>query len=507
MIYAAAATDPDAIALDDFARTRSWVELEERVQRIAHLLRDELGLQPDEHAALLMDNRVEGVELVVGAILAGAWMTPINWHLTESEIAHVVSDSGARVVFCDAEHAELARQAGAPRLCLLGDELEGLLAQASSSPIPMDGPAGGNMIYTSGTSGQPKGVKRRRPSSVGAALQAARMYGKTVGLDGSGPHLVTGPLYHAAPLMFAIYDQWNGAPMLVMPRWEERAALDLLVERQIRHTHLVPTMCVRLLRLPAEERERFHAPTLDLVLHGAAPIAPSVKRRMIEWWGPVLVEYWGGTEGGVTTLVGSEEWLEHEGTVGRALPAFEVFAVNEDGERLPAGETGLLYSRHKTAKRFFEYHADAEKTDAAYLDEQTFTLGDLGQVDQEGYVHLSDRRSNLIISGGVNIYPAEIEHVLQEHPAVCDVGVFGIPNEEWGESVVAAVELRPGFEPSAELAEQILGFGRERLAGYKVPRTLDFEAELPRHPTGKLLVRRLRDRYNAADADPRQNRA
>jgi long-chain acyl-CoA synthetase len=507
VIYPRAARDPDAPALDDLERTRSWGELEARVHRIARVLREELGLRPDDHAALLMDNRVEGVELVVGAILAGVWMTPVNWHLTAGEVAHVVRDSGARVVFCDAARAELAREAGAPRVCRVEGELDDLLAGASGSPVPLDGPAGGNMIYTSGTSGLPKGVKRRRAASVAAALEAARGYGRTLGLDGSGPHLVTGPLYHAAPLMFAVYDQWNGAPVVVMPRWEERRCLALLREREVAHTHLVPTMCVRLLRLPEEERARFRAPRLSLVLHGAAPIAPSVKRRMIEWWGPVLVEYWGGTEGGVTTLVGSEEWLEHQGSVGRALPSFEVFAVDEGGHRLPPGETGLLYSRHKTTRHFFEYHRDAEKTADAYLDDHTFTLGDLGHVDDEGYVHLSDRRSNLIISGGVNIYPAEIEHVLHEHPAVADVGVFGVPDEEWGESVVAAVELRPGFEASRELESALLAFGRERLAGYKVPRRVHFERELPRHPTGKLLVRRLRERHAAARGDSRRSRA
>ncbi|MDJ0847575.1 MAG: AMP-binding protein [Myxococcota bacterium] len=495
MIYEKAVGDPEAVALDDFTRRRTWRELEDRVHRVARLLRDDLGLGADEHAAFLMGNRVEGVELIVGGILAGVWMTPINSHLTPDEVRHVVKDSGAKVVFCDTEHAEAARAAGAPEILLAGDELDAALASASAEPVALEGPAGGNMIYTSGTSGQPKGVKRRRAATVAAALEAARAYGHAVGLDGTGAHLVTGPLYHAAPLMFAIYDQWNGAPVLVMPRWDEREFLRLVQERSVRHTHLVPTMCVRLLRLPDAEREAFDASGLALVLHGAAPIAPAVKRRMIEWLGPLIVEYWGGTEGGVTTLVGSEEWLEHAGTVGRALPAFEVFAVDDEGRRLPPGESGLLYSRHKTTPRFFEYHGDRAKTEGAYLDEHTFTLGDLGFVDAEGYVHLGDRRSNLIISGGVNVYPAEVEHVLQEHPAVADVGVFGVPDEEWGETVKAAVELRPGHDPSPELAREILDFGRERLARYKVPRSVDFEAELPRHPTGKLLVRRLRERY------------
>jgi long-chain acyl-CoA synthetase len=351
------------------------------------------------------------------------------------------------------------------------------------------------MIYTSGTSGRPKGVKRRLPQTAALALAGARAYGVEVGLDGSGPHLVTGPVYHAAPLMFAVYDLLNGAPVVLMPRWDERRALALLRERGVHHTHLVPTMFVRLLRLPEEERARFQAPELHLVMHGAAPVSPAVKRRMLEWWGPVLVEYWGGSEGGVTTWIDAKEWLEKPGSVGRALPAFEVFAVDAEGRRLPPGEEGLLYTRHRRLARCFEYHGAPEKTAAAHLDPHTFTLGDIGRVDADGHVYLADRSAHTIISGGVNVYPAEIEQVIQEHPAVADVGVFGIPDEEWGESVKAAVELRPGYEPSPELAAGILAFSRERLAGYKVPRSIDFERELPRLPTGKLLIRVLRDRY------------
>jgi long-chain acyl-CoA synthetase len=362
--------------------------------------------------------------------------------------------------------------------------------------MPHDGPAGGNMIYTSGTTGRPKGVQRARASTLAAALAAQRAYAHAIACDGSGPHLVTGPLYHAAPLMYAVYDQACGAPVVVMPRWEERAALRLLAEREIHHTHLVPTMFVRLLtRVPEEERRAFQAPALHTVLHGAAPIAPNVKRQMIEWWGPILYEYWGGTEGGVTTFLSSAEWLAHPGSVGRAVPHYEVFAVDEAGRRLPPGEEGALYARHARTPQVFAYHGDAGKTAGAFLDPMTHTLGDIGRVDADGWVYLSDRRANLIISGGVNIYPAEIEAVLQEHPAVADVGVFGIPDEEWGEQVKAAIELQPGHEPGPELERAILAFARERLAGYKVPRSIDFERELPRTPAGKLAVRRLRDPY------------
>lgn len=494
-IFERAARDPDGLALDDLTRRRTWAELVDRSTRIAHLLRDDLGLGADDHAAVLMESRVEFLELTLGAVLAGIWLTPINWHLGLGEVAYIVEDSGARVLFSDSRFENTARRAGAAEVIPVGEALDRALAGASDEPISRDGPAGGNMIYTSGTTGRPKGVKRRRSPTLGEALDYIGRAGATFGLDGSGPHLVTGPLYHAAPLLFALYDQLNGAPIVIMPAWEETLALELIREREICHTHLVPTMFVRLLRLPDGVREGFRAPRLGLVLHGAAPIAPRVKRRMIDWWGEVLVEYWGGTEGGVCTLASSADWLAHPGTVGRAIPSYEVFAVDEEGRRLPPGENGLLYCRHKRLVQVFEYHGDPEKTAGAYLEPGAYTLGDIGRVDEEGFVYLADRASNTIISGGVNIYPAEVEQVLQEHPAVADVGVFGIPDDEWGEAVKAAVELNPGHEPSPELETEILAFGREHLAGYKVPRSIDFEPELPRHPTGKLFVRQLRDRY------------
>jgi long-chain acyl-CoA synthetase len=221
----------------------------------------------------------------------------------------------------------------------------------------------------------------------------------------------------------------------------------------------------------------------------------AIKERMIAWWGEVLVEYWGATEGGVSTLVDSADWLAHPGTVGRALPSFEVFATDDDGNRLPPGQVGTLYCRHRQLNQVFVYHRDPAKTAEAHPEPSVFTTGDVGRVEADGYVYLCDRKSNMIISGGVNIYPAEIEQILQEHPAVADVGVFGIPDAEWGETVKAAIEVAPGHQPSPELEAEILAFARQHLAGFKVPRSIDFEPALPRHPTGKLLIRLLRDRY------------
>ena len=495
MIFDMAATDPDGIAVDDLTRRRTWAEFLDRATRIAHLLLGQLGLKPDDHVALLMGNRVEFVELTFGAMLAGIWITPVNWHLKGAEAAYVIDDSGAQVLFTDEAHEPMARQSAGARLLLPLDALEPALADASDEPMPRDGPTGGTMIYTSGTTGRPKGVKRGRPPTLGAALSDIAAKATALGLDGSGPHLVTGPLYHAAPLLFAFYDQVNGAPLVILPEWDDERALDLLQERAVRHTHMVPTMFVRMLDLPESIRSRFDPSALRLVLHGAAPMSVAVKRRMIDWWGEVLVEYWGATEGGTTTLVDSADWLAHPGTVGRALPSFEVFAVDEQRERLPPGEVGVLYCRHKHLRQVFEYHHAPEQTAEAHPEPFLFNIGDIGRVEEDGYVYLSDRKSNMIISGGVNIYPAEIEQVLQEHPAVADVGVFGIPDPEWGEAVKAAVELASGVQPSPELEAEIRAFAHQRLADYKVPRSIDFENELPRYPTGKLHVRLLRDRY------------
>jgi long-chain acyl-CoA synthetase len=491
-----ARTNPNGLALDTASgdSPRTWAELADRTTRLANWI-GALGAQPGDHVAVWMGNRVECVELMIAGILAGVWLTPINWHLTRDEIAYVIADSGARVLFTDAAYATLARELFAGSVVVAGEQLEAGLRTASETPKSPDAPAGGPMIYTSGTTGRPKGVKRHRAATLAAARDAQRAYARAIGVDAPGPHLITGPCYHAAPLMYAIYAQTCGAPVLIMPRWDERAALAVIQEREVVHTHLVPTMFTRLLRLPEDERATFSAPALSVVLHGAAPISRATKQRMIDWWGPVLVEYWGATESGVITLATSAEWLAHFETVGRVLPAWEVFATDGDGRRLPAGETGLLYARHRTTPRLFEYHGAPEKTAESFRDDHTFTIGDIGRVDAEGFVYLADRQSHTIISGGVNIYPAEIESVLHEHPAVADVAVFGIPDDDWGESVKAAIELRSNYAASASLAAEILTWCRDRLAGYKVPRSIDFEAALPRHASGKLYLRELRDRY------------
>ena len=496
MLPDAVTSDPTGLALDDLTRTRSWGELGDRATRAGHLLRDTYGIEPGGHAAMIMGNRVEFIELTLGALIAGVWLTPINWHLTAEEAAYIIEDSDSTLVIADPAFEAVAREAAGDRPVLVaGDELDAALASARTEPFDPDDVAGGSMLYTSGTTGRPKGVKRATQSTVAAQVRLSRATGPIIGLDGGGPHLVTGPLYHAAPLGYAVIDLHNGAPLVIMPSWDEQTALELIDERRVRNTHLVPTMFVRLLRLPDDVRDAFDGSSLSTVLHGAAPVSVPVKTRMIDWWGPVLLEYWGASEGGVVTIVGSADWLEHPGTVGRAVPSYEVYAADPEGHRLPADEVGTLWCRNVVSTEIFEYHKAPEKTASAFLEPGTYTIGDIGRVDADGWVYLADRAANMIISGGVNIYPAEIEQVLIEHPAVADVGVFGIPDDEWGESVKAAVELADGYEPSPELEAGILAFGREHLAGFKVPRSVDFEDELPRHPTGKLYTRLLRDRY------------
>jgi long-chain acyl-CoA synthetase len=494
------AADPDAPAVDDLVRRRTRGELLDRGVRLGRWMLGDGGIEPGGHVSMLLGNRVEMLDLLLAAQLSGTWLTAVNFHLTAPEVAYILDDSGSRILFTDPEHEAVGRAAaelatGPVEVVVAGDELDGLARAGADEPFPLDGPGGGTMLYTSGTTGRPKGVKRKRQSSLGATLTVGAAAGIVLGLDGQGPHLVTGPLYHAAPLGFAAIDLANGAELVLMPRWDEAECLRLIQERGVRNSHVVPTMCVRLLRLPDQLRAAFDPSSLGTVLHGAAPIAPQVKQRMIEWWGPVLTEYWGSTEGGVFTLVDSEAWLTKPGTVGKAIASYEVFAVGADGERLPPGEVGTLYTRNLVTDEVFEYHQAPEKTDAAHLAPGTFTMGDVGHVDEDGFVFLSDRAANMIISGGVNIYPAEIEQELIDHPAVADVAVFGIPDDEWGEQVKAAVELADGYSPSAELEADILRWARERLAGYKVPRSVDFEEALPRHPTGKLYTRLLRDRY------------
>jgi long-chain acyl-CoA synthetase len=486
--------DPDALALDDQQRTRTWAELADRVQRLANVLRRDLALQPGDHVASLIANRVEWFELSLATLLTGVWLVPVNTHLHPDEVAYVVEDSGARLVLADAEHRSTVVD-DRVRIVEVGHELDALIAAASDAPSPLTAPAGGRMHYTSGTTGRPKGVKRAIPATAGEYLDLLASLGRGVGLDGSGAHLLTGPHYHAAVGGYALFDLVNGAPVVMMPRFDAGATLDLIARHAIAHLHLVPTMMVRLLRLPDDVRQAFDPSPLTHVLHGAAPISPATKRAMIDWWGPVLTEYWGTSEAGTFTLIDSAEWLAHPGSVGRPVPGVEIIAVDDEGRAVGVDEVGTLHCRMGTSPRPFRYHNDEEKTDRAFLAPGLFTQGDMGRIDADGYVYLVDRATNMIISGGVNIYPAEVEAALLAHPAVADVAVFGVPDDEWGEQVKAAIEVTPGVSPDDALGAELIAFARDHLAHYKAPKSIDFVSPLPRLPSGKLLVRDLKAPY------------
>jgi len=498
---AIAGRKPDAAALVDEARTRTWAELDDRVNRLIHALRG-LGLELGDCVAVLSHNRVELFEALGATMHAGLVVVPLNWHWVADEIAYVLADAGARALLVDEDFAAVADDAVARldhdlAVIRLGtDEYEALLASQPAGE-PDDQRLAGPMFYTSGTTGRPKGVRNAltsagMPASVWQLMTAGAV--ENLGLPTDGVTLLCGPAYHSAQWAFAMFPLLAGGTVVMRRRFDPAETLELIDRYHVTNVHFVPTQLVRLLRLPDEVRAGFSGESLQVVYHGAAPCPPEVKRRMIEWWGPKLVEYYGGTEGAMLATITAEEWLAHPTSVGKPWPIVEVLVLRDDGSRCEVGETGTLYVRNLLGMDF-EYHRDPDKTAAAHHEPGVFTLGDVGHLDDEGYLHLSDRRIDLIIVGGVNIYPAEIEGVLQGHPAVRDVAVFGVPHEEYGEEVKAAVELEDGAEASDALAAELQAFCRERLAGYKVPRSIDFEDALPRHPTGKLYKRLLRDRY------------
>jgi len=308
---------------------------------------------------------------------------------------------------------------------------------------------------------------------------------------GEGVHIAMGPLYHAAPGRFGMGALHRGETLVLMDKWTPEGALERIDRYRCTDTHMVPTMFHRLLKLPEAERRRYDVSSLRSVVHAAAPCPVETKRRMMEWWGPVLYEYYAGTEGG-GTYVKPKEWLEHPGTVGRAWPMSEVKVLDAEGNELPPGEVGTIYMLPPFGK--MEYHRDPEKTRNAYLGDM-LTLGDLGYMDEDGWLYMSDRRSDLILSGGVNIYPAEIEAVLHQHPKVADVAVFGLPDEDWGEFVQAVVQPMEGVEAGPELAEELWHYAEKSLAHYKLPKKIDFVDELPRLPTGKLAKRKVREEW------------
>jgi long-chain acyl-CoA synthetase len=488
---------PSVPAIVAPAGDRTFAELNARANQLARALR-RLGLEAGDGVALLCPNRAEFAEVGAACQRAGWRLTTVNWHLTAAEAGYIVDNCEAKALVADVSLASVAlgvrRHAPGCRVALaVGGDIEGFLPYdselAGESGADIDDPVlGSSMLYTSGTTGRPKGVHRPDtppPTSI-----------NLFGYRDGDRHLCTGPLYHAAPLAFSLTTPIaHGVGVVLMERWDAEAALALVESQAITHTHMVPTMFHRLLSLPPEVRARYDVSTLRSVLHGAAPCPVPVKRRMIEWLGPVVWEYYAATEGS-GCYVDSATWLARPGTVGKPADG-QAMVGDADGQAMPAGETGLVYLKAPAVGRF-EYFNDAGKTASTYRGEY-FTLGDMGYVDDDGYLFLTDRSANLIISGGVNIYPAEVDAVLLEHPAVGDAATIGLPDDEWGERVVAIVELQPGRVPSPEMADELVEHCRANLARFKCPQAVEFIDELPRQDNGKIYKRLLRERFRSRE--------
>jgi long-chain acyl-CoA synthetase len=478
-----------------------------RVNQIVHALRAR-GLKAGDGIAALVPNGIAPQELCLAALQAGWYYTPINWHFTAPEIAYIVRDSEAKAFFVHERFAEPGAEAAdeaevpadarfsygtVPGFTDVAD-----LRSGHSTELPADRTAGAAMHYTSGTTGRSKGV-RRPLTGLDPDVSADLLTGllQFFGITGGHPnvHLVTSPNYHTAVTIFGGSALQFGHTLVCMDGWDAERALALVDQYKVTNTHMVPTQFKRMLSLPGEVRARYDVSSMQWLIHAAAPCPIPIKHEMLDWWGPCIYEYYAATEGG-GTLVTPQEWLERPGTVGKPWPMSEIMVADDNGEPCAAGVPGTVYMRMGLE---FEYKGDPDKTAASRL-RDFFTVGDIGFLDSDGFLFLCDRKSDMIISGGANIYPAEIEAEIITNPKVADVAVFGIPDEEWGEQIKAVVEPADGIEPSAELSAEILASLDGRLAKMKWPKSIDFIDEMPRDPSGKLLKRRLRDPYWAGRA-------
>ena len=505
-----ARTTPDKAAqiMASTGEITTYRELDEAANRLARLLHDR-GLREGDHISILAENHPRYYEAFWAAMISGLYFTTINRYLSAEEAAYLVNDSGSNVLITTNAMANTAAQMldlipdCQHRLMMDGnadgfESYEDAVADMPSEPLPRL-PKGAVMLYSSGTTGKPKGILRPLPgvevhddSLSGISMLERHL----LGMSEDSVYLSPAPLYHSAPLMWNAGLHELGGTLVIMDRFDPERYLAYVEQYSVSDSQLVPTMFIRMLKLPEEVRNRYDLSSLKMAVHAAAPCPVAVKEQMIEWWGPIIQEYYAATEGSGLCFIGPEDWLAHKGSVGKAMMG-TLHICDDDGQELPTGEPGLVYFDQETPP--FEYHGDPEKTkDSRHPENSSWTtVGDIGYVDEEGYLYLTDRATFMIISGGVNIYPQEIEACFALHPKVADVAVFGLPDEEMGEYVHAVVQLEDGVEGTDDLAEELRFYARQQLAGFKVPRVVDFRADFPRLPTGKLYKKPLREEYLA----------
>lgn len=491
-VVANAIRRPDAVALIEGDRQVSYGRLDDRARRVAHALLAR-GVRSGDRVAVMVPNSIEWFEAVHGVGRIGAVVVPVNIHFKAAEVAHVVNDSGSVAVIAHDDLLDpLADVSDRPRL-VVGGDYEAVLADAPEGDVEPGGPAADGwpttMPYTSGTTGYPKGVAVGDDDFRRTATGYAGM-GSVWKMGPDDVHLLVGPSYHAGPAVWAQVQLAVGGTVVIMPRWDAEACLALIERHGVATTHMVPANFIRILELPDTVRSRYDLSSLRVVLHAAAPCPVPVKRQIIDLFPDgVIWEYYGASEGGGTSI-SPAEWLEHPGSVGRPYPGNEFEIRDSDGGTVPAGVPGLIWVRSEHSS--FEYHNDPEKTGDTYDDRGFFSVGDMGYLDAEGYLYITDRKSDMVISGGVNIYPREIENCLYDHPAVVDCAVFGVPDDQWGESLVAVVQPEAAASVSAD---HLVAWCRDHLADYKRPRRVEFVDVLPRDPNGKVVKRTLRQAY------------
>lgn len=502
--HASLTPNKPALVMVSTGQQISYAQLEERSLRLANWLR-ERGYQRGDTIAVLSDNDPRIFDVYWAAQRAGLYLTAINYRLKCDEVQYILENSGARAIFVGGAGAEAAQPLedvpGLEHRIAFNGDLSGYAALedvlAAGSPVrPAYEPRGGDMLYSSGTTGRPKGVRpplpQREVSEPGDAMVG--MFGGTFGFSAETVYLSPAPLYHAAPLRTCAAVQALGGTAVVMDKFDAEAALAAIEKYKVTASQWVPTMFVRMLKLPPEVRNRFDLRSMEIAIHAAAPCPPDVKQQMIEWWGPIVHEYYASTEVNGITVIGPYEWLRKRGSVGRPILG-KIHICEDGGPELPVGQDGMIYFERDALP--FEYHLDPEKTRATqHPKHPTWTaVGDIGHVDEDGYLYLTDRKAFMIISGGVNIYPQEVENALALHPAISDVAVIGVPDPEMGEQVKAVVVPAPGVQASGALEQEIIDFVKSRIASFKAPKSVDFVDSLPRTPTGKLVKGELRTRY------------